>query len=182
MPSPAASCDDAVPALGRAHDAADGGDARLLKGPGDDAVGRHHELLDERGGAILLQAGDLDRLLGQHHGAGFDGFQIERAVLEALAEHALGRRVLQLELRGQVGAGGHLGRRGSLALQPGSHRVVGQLRAVAHQRAINLSVGDRARLVHGKFDDQATRSSFSLSEVMPSERSNGSMGKTLTPV
>jgi hypothetical protein len=57
-----------------------------------------------------------DRL---HHGARLDGLKIERAMLEAAAHHALRRRILQLELRGQIGAGGHLGRRGTLC--PSSH-------------------------------------------------------------
>ena len=62
-----------------------------------------------------------------------------------LAAHALRGLVLQLELRGQIGVGGHLGRRGAVAFQPRAHAVVGQLRAVAHQRAIGLAVGAVAR-------------------------------------
>ena len=83
--------DDAVPALGRAHDAADGGHAGVLEGARDDAVGRHHELLNQRRGAVLLQARDLDGLIGQHHRARFDGLQIERAVLEAAARPCAAR-------------------------------------------------------------------------------------------
>ena len=143
---PRGQLDNAVPALGRAHDAANGGHAGLLEGPRDDAVGRHHELLNQRGGAALFEARNLDCLLGQHHWPGLDGFQIERAMLEAAADHALRRRVLQLELRGQS-------RRwrppwpAPLPCLPATHqRVIGQLRTVAHQRAIGLAIGDCTRL------------------------------------
>ena len=74
-------------------------------------------------------------------------------MLKAAAHHALGRRILKLELRGQIGACGHLGRRGASAFKPGSDCVVSQLRPVAHQRAICLSIGCRARLIHGILDD-----------------------------
>ena len=128
-----------------------------FEGAGDHAVGRHHELLNQRGGAVLFEARDVDGLIGQHHGPGFNGLKIERAMLEAAAHHALGGRVLKLELRGQIGAGGNLGRRGAVALKPCAHAVIGQLRAVAHQRAVGLAIGSRAGRVHGILDHHAPR-------------------------
>ncbi len=117
------------------------------------AVGRHHELFDERSGAVLFLAHDIDGLTGLHHGVRLNGFEIERAVLEARARHAPRRLVLELELRGKLGAGGNFGRL-AVAFKPSAHAVVGQLRLVAHQRAVRLAVRRRARLVHAELDGE----------------------------
>ena len=136
--------DDAVPALGRAHDAADGRQVRTLEGACNDAVGRDHELFNERRGAILLDGRNADDLVGNQHRPGLDGFKVERTVLEAIAAHALRGRVLQFELRGEIGIGSHFGRRGGCAFEPRSHAGIGQLRAIVHQGAVDLLVGGGA--------------------------------------
>jgi len=74
-------------------------------------------------------------------------------MLKAAAHHALGRRILKLELRRQIGAGSYLGRRWASAFKPGSHSVVSQLRPVAHQCAICLSIRCGTHLIHGILDD-----------------------------
>ena len=75
-------------------------------------------------------------------------------MLEAAAHHALSRRVLELELGGQIGAGGYLGGGWTGAFEPSADAVVGQLGAVADQGAVGFAIGGRAGLVHGKLDDQ----------------------------
>ena len=146
--------DDAIPTLGSAHDAADGGHAGVFKGAGDDAVGRHHELLNQRRGAILFQLLNLHRLPGHHHRARFYRLQVQRSVLEAPANHALRSSVLQLELCSQIGAGCNLGWSRTTSLKPRAHAVVCQLRAVVHQCPISLPVRDCARRVYGELDHQ----------------------------
>ncbi len=145
--------DNAVPALGNANDAADGSYTGSLERAGDDAVGRHHELLDERRSAVLLEAGNVHHLAGQGHRSRFDGLKIERSMLEAAAHHALGRGVLKLELGGQIGAGSHLSRSGAGSLKPCADAVVGQLGAVADQSGVDLAVGGSAGRVYGELDD-----------------------------
>ena len=117
---------------------------RILEGARDDAVGRDHELFNERRGAILLDGRNADDLVGNEHRPRLDGFKIERAVLEAVAAHALRGRVLQFELRGEIGVGGHFGRRGGCAFEPRSDAGIGQLRAIVHQGAVDLAIGGGA--------------------------------------
>ena len=89
---------------------------------------------------FFSRLGNADGLIALHHRPRLDGLKIERAMLEAVANHALRRFVLQLELRGKIGAGCHFGRSRAAALKPRAYAVVSQLRAIAHQRAIGLAV------------------------------------------
>jgi hypothetical protein len=66
-------------------------------------------------------------------------------MLEASVHHTLGSCVLQLELRGQIGAGSHLGWSWTASLKPGSHAVIGQLRAVADKGRVDLAIGPDSR-------------------------------------
>ena len=67
------------------------------------------------------------------------------------------------------------------AFEPGAHGVVSELRAVAHQGAVDAARGDGAVRGHHQFDHHAARSWFSLSEVRSVESRSGSMGKVRTP-
>ena len=133
--------DNAVPALGGAHNATDGGEARAFEGARDDAVGGNHELFNERRRPIFYDGRDADDLIGNQHGLSLDGLEFERAVLKAAALHALRGGVLQLELRGEVRAGGNLRRRRGFAFEPRADARVRQLRAVAHQCAVGFFIG-----------------------------------------
>ena len=73
-------------------------------------------------------------------------------MLEAAADHALGSRILKLELGGEVGAGSHFGGSGTGALQPCAHGVIGQLRAVTDKCCVNLAVSGSTGGVYGEFD------------------------------
>ena len=79
--------------------------------------------------------------------------EVERAVLVPLAPHRLRDAVLHAELL--VDAGHRGDRRGHRAgrLEPRGDRVVGELRAVAHARAVDVGAGDGAVGVHRHLDD-----------------------------
>ncbi len=78
---------DAVPPLGRTHDAPDRGNFRIVEDLRDHAIGRHHELLDKRCSAILFLARKIHYLGAHGYRPGLDSFKIERSMLITAAEH-----------------------------------------------------------------------------------------------
>ena len=60
----------------------------------------------------------------------------------APADHPAGGLVLELELGGERRRGGDFGGRGPGPIKPCADAVVGQLRLIPHQGAMDLSVGD----------------------------------------
>ena len=57
----------------------------FLEQPGDDSVGRNHEVFDQVGRAILLLLYHIDDLIVQHQRMNFIRLQVQRAVLLALS-------------------------------------------------------------------------------------------------
>ena len=66
FPLLAAQLNDAIPALGRTHDAAQR--RNLLQQTSDHAVGGNHEVFNQFGGTILLLLHDIDDLIVEHQG------------------------------------------------------------------------------------------------------------------
>ena len=118
----------------------------------DDAVGRNHELFDDRRGAVFYDGRDSDDLVGHQHRLRLDGLEFKRAVLIAASCHALRGCVLQLKLRGKIGACGNFGRRRGFAVKPGADAWIRQLRPVAHQCAVGFFVGSGSVGVDGILD------------------------------
>lgn len=92
---------DAIPAFGRPHDSPQGGN--ILEKARHDAIGGHHEVLDQFRGPVLLLLHYVDDFLVQHERMKFVGLQAEGSVLVALIFQLLCDFILQPELRLQVG-------------------------------------------------------------------------------
>ena len=70
---------DAVPALGSAHDAAQG--RNIFQLARDHSIRGNHKVFDQLGGAVLLLLHDIDHLFVQHQRMNFVGLKVQRAVL-----------------------------------------------------------------------------------------------------
>ena len=139
--------DDARPALRCFDDAADGREAAVGQEPHRHAVGRHHEVLDDGLGAVrglgeqVLDAVPLD------HRVQLGARELECSLVRPPVAKVAGDRILPPELRVEPRHARERGGRGPGSLEPRGDRVVGQLRLVANQRAVDVRLHDRAGVV-----------------------------------
>ena len=134
-PCSAATCDDPLPALGRAHDAPQRGEPLLREKARGHAVGRDHEVLDQLARAVLPLDGEVHDRFVVEEGLRLDRLELERALLVAQGPQRLRDAVLDAQLLGRspptrrpVPASGR-------ALEGRADGVVGELRVVAHRGA-----------------------------------------------
>ena len=95
--------DDALPALGRAHHAAQDRETALLEEAGDHAVGRDHEVLDDLLGAVALLGHLPAHRTAVELGPHLDRLEFQRPALVTAGLEALGDPVLEPEVVGQPG-------------------------------------------------------------------------------
>ena len=136
--------DDAIPPLGRLHHAADRRGRAAVEEPGADAVGRDHQILDERLRAVRRLRPQVAQRLAVEERLHLDRLEIERAVLVAEAAERLRHPVLQPQLRLHAVDGGDRLRHRAAAVQPRVDGVVGELRAVRDPRAVHVRSVERS--------------------------------------
>ena len=99
-------------------------------------------------GPILLVGPQVCEHAVSEDGARLAAGQAQRAVLMAGGLHGLGHPVLGADLLVEPTHGLQPPRRQRRAVEPGRHRVVGQLRAVEHVGAVDLGSARRAVRAH----------------------------------
>jgi len=142
---------DSVPVLGSLDDTAQGGD--FTERACYYSVGGDHEVFDQHGRPVALLLHYFDGSALQHDRHHFGGIDVQRAMFVAELLQGLRRLILQLELLLQFGGGGYLGRGAGCAFEPGSHRVIGELRFVADDGAVDVARLDCARGIDHELDD-----------------------------
>jgi hypothetical protein len=169
---------DAQPALGRAHHPAQRGAALCGQVARGAAVGGDHHLLDQLARAVLHLLADVHDLLALEQRPRLEGLQVQRAQGMAACAQLLGQGVLGAQL------GLHAGHRGggigqvSLAVDPGTHRVVGQLGPVVHPCArYTVEPASEASALNTISVTRASRSWAGFSEVRSVHSRSGSIGK-----
>ena len=149
---------DAGPALGRAHDAADGAAAGLAESERHGLVGGDHEVFDEGGGAIVGEGLEGLNFAVDDDRVGFDAVEVKGAHGGALGAEALGGGILQAELGGKgwiaeefrLGAG--VGP--WIVFKPGADGGVGELGLVADEGGVNGGCGEQACGGDGELNDE----------------------------
>src|SRR5205085_4707925 len=136
----------------RSHYAAQDWKAALRQESGNGSVRRDHEVLDE-----ILRAIGFVGLEGAHRVAGEVGMHLGRFELEgplflASGSETLRSLILEVEVvrqtRDRAERSWHL----PAALEPRAHTRIGELRLVAHDRAVNARGSVRAVPVDLEFD------------------------------
>ena len=126
------------------------------------------------------------RRLGEHlaveDGPGLDGVESQGPAPVAVALEPLGHLVLEPELLLEAPAPREGGGRRRLPVQPGRHRVVGELGPVADQRPVDLRVAHRPVGADGHLDHDRQAIASCRSDVRSVESFSGSMGKISTAV
>jgi hypothetical protein len=136
--------DDAPPALGGTDDTAQRGEALLLEEAGDDAVGGDHEVLDQLLGRVLAVLAEVAHRVAVEDRPRLDRLELQGAVLEAELAQPLGGLALQARLLVRAGRRRHGLRHRPRAVEPGGHRVVGELGVVVHPGGVDVGRGERA--------------------------------------
>ena len=92
-----------------------------------------------------------------HDGPRLDRLQVEQAVPAPQRAQALGGFVLEPDLLLEAGHRRHLRRHAGAALEPGAHRVVGELGPAVDERAVDVVADDRAPGADVHLDDHRRR-------------------------
>ena len=110
----------------------------------DDPVGRDHEVLDQVPGAVRLLRREPAHGVAVELRPRLHGFELERAVVVAVRLQLLRQAVLELQVLRQPGNGGDRRRQRAVALEPRADRMVGELRVVVHEGAVDLRLAAHA--------------------------------------
>ena len=145
---------DAVPSFGLFHHPADRRKPTRVQEPRGDAVGGHHQILDQRLRAVRLLGGQLAQRVAVKLRPRLQRHEVERAVLVAPAAEGLRHAVLQLQLHVHSRHGRRGSRQGTGACQPRADAVVGELRPVLDQRAVHVRCAQAAVGRDGELDDE----------------------------
>ena len=133
-----------IPALGRLHDAPKRRKAAPVEETRGDAVGRDHQVLDQRLGAVSGLRLQVAQRVPLEHVLHFDRLEVERADSMPGDAERLRDPVLHPQLLVHAGHGRRGRRQRSVARQPGADGVVGELRVIPRQRAVDIRCRDVA--------------------------------------
>jgi len=146
--------DNAIPTLGSADHATQGGQRLGGKIARRHAVGRDHEIGDDVLGAVAGFHGHLADFIAGEYRFCLQGFETQRPVDLAEVFHPLRRLVLQPQILGQPGHRGEGLWHRAIAVQPGRHAVIGQLGLIADPRPVNVGVCERAVAADHHLDNE----------------------------
>ena len=155
--------DNPAPSFRRPQHAADHRRSSIFEESRGRAVGRDHEVLDQRLGAILLVAPQAGQLLAIEHRLRLNRVERQRALLPSTVTHGPGGSILKtqalLEAADLRDASGH--RR--FTVEPCRSRVVGQPGAIQDARLDHRRFVDGAIVRHVHLDHER-RARFVLDE------------------